>query len=97
MDHVVPLSRGGRHEPANLVWACRSCNSRKSARDELEYRAELAFEELIRGRARGCAERRWAYRAGSAWTRSSRGTRTSVTSIPSAITMKIASSAKIPR
>jgi len=96
-DHVVPLSRGGRHEPANLVWACRSCNSRKSARDALEYRAQLALEDLIRGRARGCSERRWVYRAGRAWARSSRGTLTSEVSIPRAIRMKIARSAKIPR
>ncbi len=32
-DHVVPLSRGGRHEIANVVPACKSCNSSK--RDKL--------------------------------------------------------------
>ncbi len=97
LDHVVPLSRGGQHEPANLVWACRDCNLRKHVKDELQYRAELALEELIRGRARGCSERRCAYRVGRAWTRSSRGTCTREMSMPSAITMKIARSAKIPR
>lgn len=30
-DHIVPLSRGGSHTLANVVPACRSCNSRKSA------------------------------------------------------------------
>jgi 5-methylcytosine-specific restriction endonuclease McrA len=29
MDHVVPLARGGRHDPSNIVPACGSCNSRK--------------------------------------------------------------------
>jgi len=29
-DHVLPLSRGGEHVAANVVPACRSCNSRKS-------------------------------------------------------------------
>jgi hypothetical protein len=31
VDHVVPRSRGGTDEPANLVPACRSCNATKSA------------------------------------------------------------------
>jgi len=31
-DHVIPLSRGGRHEARNLVAACLSCNLHKSAR-----------------------------------------------------------------
>lgn len=31
LDHVMPLSRGGRHEVANLVISCPSCNSKKSA------------------------------------------------------------------
>ncbi len=32
VDHVVPLSRGGAHELANLVGACASCNSSKGAK-----------------------------------------------------------------
>jgi 5-methylcytosine-specific restriction endonuclease McrA len=31
VDHIVPLSRGGRHEPSNLAPACLSCNSSKCA------------------------------------------------------------------
>lgn len=27
VDHVVPVSRGGTNDPANVVAACRSCNS----------------------------------------------------------------------
>lgn len=30
-DHIVPISRGGRHVEENIVLACRSCNSHKSA------------------------------------------------------------------
>lgn len=30
-DHVMPLSRGGKHELSNLVIACSTCNLRKSA------------------------------------------------------------------
>jgi 5-methylcytosine-specific restriction endonuclease McrA len=29
IEHVVPIARGGRHEPSNVVPACRSCNSSK--------------------------------------------------------------------
>jgi len=35
MDHRIPLSRGGSHWPANLVPACKGCNSGK--RDRLTY------------------------------------------------------------
>jgi 5-methylcytosine-specific restriction endonuclease McrA len=29
IDHVVPLSKGGRHEWTNVVTACSKCNNRK--------------------------------------------------------------------
>lgn len=29
LDHVIPISRGGTHEPANVRTAHYSCNSRK--------------------------------------------------------------------
>lgn len=32
VDHVVPRSRGGRHEWSNVVAACRRCNHRKADR-----------------------------------------------------------------
>jgi 5-methylcytosine-specific restriction endonuclease McrA len=32
IDHVQPVSRGGKHTPDNLRRACRSCNSRKQTR-----------------------------------------------------------------
>jgi 5-methylcytosine-specific restriction endonuclease McrA len=32
MDHVVPISRGGRHEPDNVLPACAICNASKGAR-----------------------------------------------------------------
>jgi len=31
LDHIVPLSRGGAHEPSNLAVACARCNLRKAA------------------------------------------------------------------
>jgi 5-methylcytosine-specific restriction endonuclease McrA len=32
VDHVVPLDRGGRNDPSNLVIACSACNSSKRNR-----------------------------------------------------------------
>jgi 5-methylcytosine-specific restriction endonuclease McrA len=32
VDHITPLSRGGKHTPGNLTPACKSCNSRKHSR-----------------------------------------------------------------
>jgi len=32
IDHVIPLSRGGRHDIDNIVPACRPCNSSKQAK-----------------------------------------------------------------
>ena len=37
VDHVVPLSRGGGNEPANLVAACRPCNSSKGSKTLEEW------------------------------------------------------------
>jgi 5-methylcytosine-specific restriction endonuclease McrA len=31
LDHVIPLSRGGSHQPGNLVSACQTCNQRKGS------------------------------------------------------------------
>lgn len=42
MDHIVPLSRGGKTTLANLVVACRSCNMQKHARTAVEW---LVFEQ----------------------------------------------------
>ena len=30
VDHIVPISKGGKHEPSNLAIACDKCNLRKS-------------------------------------------------------------------
>lgn len=37
VDHLIPTKRGGANAGDNLVWACRACNSSKSARDALEW------------------------------------------------------------
>lgn len=40
VDHLIPTKRGGANTGDNLVWACRSCNSSKCARDALEWLAQ---------------------------------------------------------
>ena len=35
IDHVIPLSKSGKHTISNLVLACKSCNSRKH--NKLDY------------------------------------------------------------
>jgi 5-methylcytosine-specific restriction endonuclease McrA len=37
-DHVVPLSRGGRHSIGNMLPACQPCNSSKGSRLLIQWR-----------------------------------------------------------
>jgi len=37
MDHVVPLTRGGKSTKGNLVACCKACNSRKQNLLPLEW------------------------------------------------------------
>lgn len=38
-DHIVPISRGGRHSIGNLAPSCRDCNRSKSHRTVTEWRS----------------------------------------------------------
>lgn len=38
IDHVIPISRGGRHCIGNLVSACKICNNRKRSAFVMEFR-----------------------------------------------------------
>lgn len=40
VDHVIPLSRGGTNDSANLQTLCRKCNASKGNRTCDDYRAE---------------------------------------------------------
>lgn len=44
VDHVVPRSRGGRHEWRNVVAACAECNHRKADRLPGELGWRLRFQ-----------------------------------------------------
>ncbi|PIE72972.1 MAG: HNH endonuclease [Deltaproteobacteria bacterium] len=39
MDHLLPISRGGRSTKENLVPSCKSCNSLKKSMMPLEWEA----------------------------------------------------------
>lgn len=41
MDHLVPLTRGGRSTRDNLVPSCKECNNRKKNMLPLEWEAYL--------------------------------------------------------
>ena len=38
LDHIIPISRGGRHAVGNLQPLCRACNGSKGARTNIEWR-----------------------------------------------------------
>lgn len=42
MDHVIPLSRGGKSRKGNLVPACKECNNKKT------YLVPVEWEEYLR-------------------------------------------------
>lgn len=37
LDHVLPVARGGRHEPGNIVCACKGCNQLKGDMLPLQF------------------------------------------------------------
>ena len=47
MDHLVPVTRGGKSTPGNVVPACRGCNSRK------KYLLPIEWEEYLEKMAKG--------------------------------------------
>jgi len=37
LDHVIPISKGGRHEIGNILPSCRSCNAKKHVKSLDEW------------------------------------------------------------
>jgi len=50
MDHIVPVSRGGKSKKGNVVPACKMCNNRKKSLLPIEWDEYL--ESLTREHAR---------------------------------------------
>ena len=43
LDHIVALANGGAHESRNAQMLCGSCNSKKSAKDPLDYARQIGL------------------------------------------------------
>ncbi|MBN2060959.1 MAG: HNH endonuclease [Deltaproteobacteria bacterium] len=41
MDHIVPISRGGKSRKGNIVPACKECNNKKKALLPIEWEEYL--------------------------------------------------------
>jgi 5-methylcytosine-specific restriction endonuclease McrA len=50
LEHVVPISRGGRHSAGNIIPACFTCNSSKRDRFITEWRNFIPSPHQRRGR-----------------------------------------------
>ena len=59
LDHMTPLIKGGAHSASNVVECCKSCNSRKHAKDFGQWLDELEPQDRRR------AEREWMKRKGA--------------------------------
>lgn len=43
MDHVIPLSKGGRHAVGNIVPACNRCNQHKGSLTVVEFKRRMGM------------------------------------------------------
>lgn len=60
LDHVVPLSRGGRHCIANIVPACESCNQKKGSLTVVEWKNySRAKRQSVRAKQQNKLRRPW--------------------------------------
>ena len=50
MDHIVPISRGGKSRKGNIVAACKECNNRK------KYLLPLEWDEYLKSLASDLSE-----------------------------------------
>jgi len=50
VEHILPVSRGGRYEWTNVVTACRSCNTRKGNRLPEEASMPLLYVPYVPNR-----------------------------------------------
>ena len=50
MDHIVPMSRGGRSTKGNVVTACKPCNNKK------KYMLPIEWQEYLETLKKGAIE-----------------------------------------
>ncbi len=48
VDHIIPLSRGGRHVVDNIQLLCKTCNLRKSAKDPKVFEMEMKQNGVLK-------------------------------------------------
>ena len=63
LDHVIPRLKDGPDAADNIIYACRSCNSSKGARDMVQwllnrgrFPAVLVFRRYLKLAARWCSD-----------------------------------------
>ena len=44
IDHLMPVSKSGLHEPANFVTACKTCNQKKADKPLIEFLSEIGIQ-----------------------------------------------------
>ena len=58
LDHLIPDSKGGSNDPANLITACRSCNCARQDKPLARFAGPETRKHIARNRARSIAKYR---------------------------------------
>jgi 5-methylcytosine-specific restriction endonuclease McrA len=49
IDHILPISRGGKNTWLNTISSCKTCNSKKSHRTPAEAHLQMHFNPFVPG------------------------------------------------